>query len=557
MSGNGPNFQHLASGKEIIRRDVVYILCMARANNALFQEWAVSWRQELRKLADLAFSNPFSLQRIELERELLGREFVAEGSAWSRRGAHAAGERLNLEKIGVRAEATLRRVAEYVASGGELKREECEQYGDLVAYVLLYRQIAARTERELEEPKIVVGIWRSFRRDYIELAGILPEVAESLATAEHLFACLVQVHRAFLNIFDFIVGESPAIVALRAAVWQSIFTHDMRAYRDGLHGRMRDIPTLITGPTGTGKELVARAIGQSLYIPFDGGKERFLGSASQCFRPVNLAALSATLIESELFGHRRGAFTGAIADRVGWLEACPEYGAVFLDEIGELDGSLQVKLLRVTQQRTYCRIGETVEQVFSGKLIAATNRDLPREIQAGRFRQDLFYRLCADQVSTPSLFEQFSQQPDDLPALVKYIAGKQVGPELADRLAEHGMVWIARELGPDYAWPGNIRELEQTIRGVMLRGPELAHAVTKGPKASSRGLVVGGDLVWLEGAAACELSADELLGRYCTWAYFQLGTYERAAERLGVDRRTVKARIDTALLARLKELERR
>lgn len=506
----------------------------------------MSWRKELGNLADLAFSNPFSVQRMERERQLLGREFVAEASAWSRRGAERAGERPNLEKIGVRAEATIRQVAQHVAAGEELNEGEREKLSDLLAYVLLYRHIAAQTVEELEEQRVVARIWRDFHRDHQNLAQLLPEPFASLRAAGHLFACLVQVHRAFLNIFDFIVGESSAIVSLRAAVWQSIFTHDMRAYRDGLYARMRDIPTLVTGPTGTGKELVARAIGQSLFIPFDCAKEKFLGAASQSFRPVNLAALSATLIESELFGHSRGSFTGATADRVGWLEACPEHGAVFLDEIGELDGSLQVKLLRVTQQRTYSRIGETEEQVFRGKLIAATNRNLTHEIQAGRFRQDLFYRLNADQVTTPSLAEQFRQRPADLPALVQYIAAKVAGPELAGRLTDQALVWIGRELGEHYAWPGNIRELEQCVRGVMLRGNEAPRPIA--PRTQ--------EPIWLEGAADCSLTADQLLGKYCTWAYFQLGTYERAAERLGVDRRTVKARVDSQLLVRLQQKDR-
>ncbi|MFO0219757.1 MAG: sigma 54-interacting transcriptional regulator [Planctomycetota bacterium] len=501
------------------------------------------WRKELAALADLAFSNPFSVQRMDRERQLLGREFVADASAWSRRGEQRAGERPNLEKIGLRAEAAVRQVAGHVAAGGELTQSELARYGDLVAYVLLYRHIAAHSVSELEEQRVIAEIWRDFRGDYEELGRILPERARSLATAEHLFACLVQVHRAFLNIFDFIVGESNAIIALRGAVWQSIFTHDMRAYRDGLHARMRDIPTLITGPTGTGKELVARAIGQSLYIPFDSRKEKFIGSPSQSFRPVNLAALTATLIESELFGHRRGSFTGAVSDRVGWLESCPEHGAVFLDEIGELDGSLQVKLLRVTQQRTYSRIGDTAEQIFQGKLIAATNRDLPREIQEGRFRQDLFYRLCADQVRTPSLAEQFQQRPEDLAALVRYIAVKVTGPEGAGRLADQALAWIGRQLGDHYGWPGNIRELEQCVRGVLLRGEEALRPVAAPVREPS----------WLEGSGDCSLSADALLGKYCTWAYFQLGTYERAAERLGLDRRTVRARIDTVLLARLRQ----
>ena len=112
---------------------------------------------------------------------------------------------------------------------------------------------------------------------------------------------------------------------------------------------MGDVTTLVTGPSGTGKELVARAIGLSRYIPFDAEGQAFADDTPRSFVPLNLSALSPTLIESELFGHRRGAFTGAVADRAGWLETCPPRGTVFLDEIGELDPAIQVKLLRVLQ----------------------------------------------------------------------------------------------------------------------------------------------------------------------------------------------------------------
>src|SRR4030095_10303350 len=114
------------------------------------------------------------------------------------------------------------------------------------------------------------------------------------------------------------------------------------------------------------------------------------------FYALNPSALSPTLIESELFGHRRGAFTGAVQDRAGWLEVCPATGTVFLDEIGELDPAIQVKLLRVLQSRTFQRLGDTRDRPFLRKLIAATNRDLGREMAAGEFRKDFYYRLCSD-----------------------------------------------------------------------------------------------------------------------------------------------------------------
>ena len=135
---------------------------------------------------------------------------------------------------------------------------------------------------------------------------------------EHLFAVFFQIARAFHSIFENIVGGSSPTARLRAAVWQSIFTHDMRRYMRTLYRHMADIATLITGPSGSGKELVARAVGQSLYTEFDPKGQRF---AENRYSSLNLSAFAPTLIESELFGSVRGAFSGA-TDRVGWLEEC-------------------------------------------------------------------------------------------------------------------------------------------------------------------------------------------------------------------------------------------
>jgi transcriptional regulator with PAS, ATPase and Fis domain len=230
-------------------------------------------------------------------------------------------------------------------------------------------------------------------------------------------------------------------------VWESIFTHNLRRYQRSLYRRLGDVTTLITGPSGTGKELVARAIGLSRYVPFDGDRGRFVENFFDGFHAVNLSALSPTLIESELFGHRRGAFTGAVADRVGWLESCPTHGAVFLDEIGEVDPAIQVKLLRVLQSRNFQRLGDTANLSFCGKIIAATNRDLKQEIDAGRFREDFYYRLCADRIATPTLRQQLDECPEDLEHLLLMNA-RRTAPEEAESLADEVAHWIRKKPGP-------------------------------------------------------------------------------------------------------------
>ena len=361
--------------------------------------------------------------------------------------------------------------------------------------------------------------------------------------APHLFAACYQVRRAFHHIHANILGESAPARRLRAAVWQSIFTRDPRRYRRALYARLGDIPTLVTGPSGTGKELVARAIGLARYIPFDPAAERFAEPAGGAFFPLNLAALSPTLIESELFGHRRGAFTGALQDRGGWFEACPALGTVFLDEIGEVDLGIQVKLLRVLQTRTFQRLGDTEDQRFAGKLITATNRDLEALIAAGEFREDLYYRLCADLIETPTLAERLRDTPTELRTLCRVIAGRVVGDDETDDVATEAEAWITAHLGPDYAWPGNVRELEQCVRNLVIRGHYRPRRTS--PSADPR-------RGFADAVVAGTLDADQLLRRYCTLVYAQTGSYTETARRLGLDRRTTRLKVDPAWLAELR-----
>jgi DNA-binding NtrC family response regulator len=321
---------------------------------------------------------------------------------------------------------------------------------------------------------------------------------------------------------------------LRAGIWQSIFTHDLRRYRRVLYDRMGDLTTLITGPSGTGKELVARAIAMARYIPFNAKAKTFAGDYAESFIPLNLSALSPTLIESELFGHRRGAFTGALEDRAGWLETCPPLGTVFLDEIGELDPAIQVKLLRVLQSRTFQRLGDTKTRQFRGKIIAATNRDLATEMARGGFRTDFYYRICSDLVVTPSLHEQLEDNGRELRSLVYFIARRVIDEDEADGLAEEVERWIAKHLGRNYPWPGNFRELEQCVKNILIR-----HEYRPSVAAPA-----GADEQLAAEMRGGKLTAEELLRRYCTLVYGQTRNYEETARRLGLDRRTVKAKVE-------------
>jgi DNA-binding NtrC family response regulator len=491
----------------------------------------------------LVYVNPFLPERIDWERQALGDAFTEPGPVWSIR-PNESGERPNLQLLQQKTEALAGTLRDALAGGRRASPFEVALYRDLVVYVLYYR-----TWKSLDAllpdstPKQHAAAFESFaaaHRHFLDLPDL--EKSPHYAPA-HVFALFFQIRRAFHQIFSHIVGNSLAIARLRAAVWHSLFTHDLSRYQRGLFRQMSDTTTLITGPSGTGKELVARALAFARFVPFDEKSRRFDLPAQRAFFPLNLSALTPTLIESELFGHRRGAFTGALEDRLGYLETCPPLGAVFLDEIGELDAQIQVKLLRVLQQRTFQRLGETVERTFLGKVIAATNRDLAGEISAGRFRTDFYYRLNADMIHTPSLAEQLASTPAELPHLVGYVASR-VAPEFAEDLTRDTLAWIDRHLGTAYAWPGNFRELEQCVRNIMIRReyhPPRAAAPAVTPQDALAADILAGNL-----------TADALLQRYCTLLYSRNGSYEQTARITALDRRTVKAKILPALLDELR-----
>jgi Nif-specific regulatory protein len=212
----------------------------------------------------------------------------------------------------------------------------------------------------------------------------------------------------------------------------------------------RDITVLIHGESGTGKELVARAMHRAS-----------LRASKPCVA-INCAALAENLLESELFGHEKGAFTGAIAQKKGKLEIA-EGGTVFLDEIGELAPLLQAKLLRVLQEREFERVGGTRTIKLDVRLVTATNRDLEEEVKKGRFREDLFYRLNVVSLRMPALRER----REDIPLLASYFAAKFSERSKRPVL---GVSPQARACLASYDWPGNVRELENAIERAVVLG---------------------------------------------------------------------------------------
>ena len=213
-------------------------------------------------------------------------------------------------------------------------------------------------------------------------------------------------------------------------------------------------PVLILGETGTGKELIARAI------------HKRSNRSSRAFIRVNCAAIPSSLIASELFGHEKGAFTGALQRRLGRFESA-NGGTIFLDEIGELPAETQIALLRVLQEREIERVGSSQPISVDVRVVAATNRDLKAAVAAGRFRQAFFYRLNVFPIRIPSLRERV----DDIPVLVEYLIvryAKKAGKKIRQIRKQ------TLELFQAYDWPGNIRELQNVIeRAVVLCDGEI------------------------------------------------------------------------------------
>ncbi len=485
-------------------------------------------------------ANPFLPERISAERAALGEAFAEAGADWNTRPP-VLGLHVNSRLIAERCASAIARVREVARRGTKPAADDALLHEEVAGYWLYHtysasfdRAIVAALEGQGEGGR--VEFFAAFRTDFEAcFQAPLGEAARAEGAA-HWFACAFQIRRAFHNIFRSLVGGARPMARLRAEIWQSIFTHDLRRYRRTLFARLGDFATLISGPSGTGKELVARALALSRYLPYEPRKAGFGRDFSQGFFALNLAALSPTLIESELFGHRRGAFTGALADRAGWMEECPPTGAVFLDEIGEVEAGIQVKLLRVLQTRTFQPLGGTETRRFEGKVIAATNRDLPEEIRAGRFREDFYYRLCSDQIATPALRAQLDDRPEDLETMVAHIAGRILAEDEVAPFTRRALAWIGRNLGDAYAWPGNFRELEQCVRNLILRG-EYRPA---GPLAGA------GPADWGAAIAEGRLTAEELLRRYTQEVFAQAGTIKETARRLDVDWRTVKARLAAA-----------
>jgi len=358
--------------------------------------------------------------------------------------------------------------------------------------------------------------------------GVDPEMAR-----RYLAMCY-QLRRAFFFIDRNLKGRSDSMRRLRESLWNNVFTQDMDLYSRYLWNRMEDFSTMLLGATGSGKGAAAMAIGRSGFIPYDPQKGCFKESFTRSLIALNLSQYPQSLIESELFGHRKGAFTGAVEDHAGVFDRCSPFGAIFLDEIGEVGEPIQIKLLQVLQERIFNRVGDHRQRPFRGRVIAATNLPAERLIRGQVLREDFFYRLCSDLIVVPTLAQRIQEHPGELEDLLQVVVQRIVGEHSAELVA-----WVKQRIykapGIDYAWPGNVRELEQCARRILMKR-DYTPLPSRPPSDLAARLQ--------SGIQQQALDAKALLGGYCLMLHRQHKTIEAVARITGLDRRTAKKHIE-------------
>jgi hypothetical protein len=478
-------------------------------------------REFFHLVSDAAFSNPFSAERTDLDRRIFGGEVPA------------------VDKV---RDKSISKVMERVAKLDEDGKADFRLYSG--------------KDRELVRSTLLFETYYRFNSDFDNLVleqinsgdtpCAVPFAGDAFAlfrkrgfsSEESLqyFAFFYQIRRAFYFIDHGLSGRSRSMEDLRCHLWNNIFTHDIRWYEDSLWDRMEDFSTFLFGETGAGKGSAAAAIGRSGFIPFDNNKKRFTDSFTKNFIPINLSQFPESLIESELFGHKKGSFTGAIDTHQGVFSRCTRHGSIFLDEIGDASIPVQIKLLHVLQERSFSAVGDHEHQRFHGRVIAATNKSLDQLRNEGRIRDDFFYRLCSDVITVPPLRQRLKEDPGELDLLLERTIRRITGKSSPDVFKTVKKI-MEKEPGPEYPWPGNVRELEQAVRRILLTGRYSGDTreVPAGPHAR---LVKGVDNETID--------AQGLLSAYCSILYERHRTYEEVARISGLDRRTVKKYIQEA-----------
>ncbi len=464
------------------------------------------------KIKKAIILNPFSRERLAVDLELTG-------------GVPSSSEEESFNKL-------LNRIGKAVDQVLSKSRNSqmhlAAADADLLRYAILFKifYLYCDDYDELIRKQVSKGE-ESCRVDFAqEVLQRLVDYGFNNVEALRFFALFYQMRRAFFFIQK-IAGESDCVEELRKNLWNNIFTNNIELYDRFLWNRMEDFSTMLLGETGTGKGLAAAAIGRSGCIPFNDTKNCFAESFQKTFISINLSKFPEQLIESELFGHKKGAFTGAVEQHRGIFSHCSPCGAIFIDEVGEVSIPVQIKLLQVLQERQFSLVGSHKTEKFNGRVIAATNQPLRKIREEGKFRDDFYYRLCSDVIEVPPLRQRIQENPGELKIILSFIVSRILGrpsQDLVDRIGEY----IIINQPENYGWPGNIRELEQCVRQILLRQ---YYTWQREEDTDVDQLHVS----FTQG----KLTAQQLLGRYCKGLYKRLGTYGAVARVTDLDRRTV------------------
>ncbi len=473
-------------------------------------------QKEFLKLVTLAaFANPFSDERNRLDQQISGRTGIT----------HA---KVPLEPVLAQVQKILTAITSERRHFTAYPPEEQKilQYAHLFD---TFHQFADKFD-SLIQTQIKSGeesCTVPFARD---LFTILVNRGFTDKDALRYFAMFYQLRRAFYFINSLLLGQGKSMKQLRVSLWNNVFTHDIQLYEKHLWNHMEDFSTLLLGETGTGKGTAATAIGRSGFIPFDEKKNSFTESFMRSFVAINLSQFPESLIESELFGHRKGAFTGAVEAHEGIFARCSPHGALFLDEIGDVSIPIQIKLLHVLQERTFSPVGSHEKTRFHGRVIAASNRSIDDLRCRNLFRNDFYYRLCSDVITLPSLEQRLQEEPDELNDLLSVTILRITGQSDAELVVKIRKA-IAINPGQNYSWPGNVRELEQCVRRILLTR-----------RYSGDTANVPGSLkqVIKDGIDSGSYNAEDLMADYTRMLYERFGTYEDLARHTCLDRRTVK-----------------
>ncbi len=478
-----------------------------------------SQRNFFRLVSQAAFSNPFGAKRVEADLKLGG----------------ATPETLPNERVILMLKELSSRVSELESRGAaDIRLYEGEDRDMLWTALLFdaYHNFIPTFDRHIDAQlkagdKILPVPFAGELLELLSRRGFDP------AESRHALAVFFQLRRGYYLIAKSLAGSSPCMLEFKRRLWNNIFTSDMPGYVRLLWNRLEDFSTLLLGETGTGKGAAAAALGRSGYIPFDENKGTFAESFARAFVSINLSQYSDSLIESELFGHRKGSFTGAIEHHDGVLARCSPYGAIFIDEIGDVSIPVQVKLLQVLQDRAFSPVGGHDRLRFRGRVIAATNRPIADLRESGDFRDDFFYRLCSDIIVVPTLRQRIEEDPGEMGVMLSGLVERLTGvrsPYLTQVIQDS----LTRSPGSAYGWPGNVRELEQAARRILLTGSYMAQPV---------GHVDVGLAPLIRAIESGSLDAEQLVAAYCRSLYQRHGTYEAVARLTRLDRRTAKRHI--------------